>query len=224
MIQGNATQLPTPVGQAGTTQIPSGASPQMIYRALRDQGDVLREQLRGAQNTRSNLVQQLREQGGLNDAVRTGIEKRIANVDARIADIDKQIAVSDQAVSQAAAVPGATIRPPVPPRSGPPEEAFALAGFIGFIVLFPLSIAYARRIWRRSARTEVTLPAEMRDRMESLERGVEAIALEVERIGEGQRFVTQALVERQHVPAIPAASREPASAYLRPGDKVDTRR
>ena len=64
------------------------------------------------------------------------------------------------------------------------------------IVMLPMSIAFARRVWRRSARAEVTLPQEVSQRMESLERGVEAIALEVERIGEGQRFVTAALVER----------------------------
>jgi hypothetical protein len=201
----------------------SGASPAQIYRALRDQGNILREQLRGAQNLRERLVQELRQTGGLNnDAVRTGIEKRIANVDARIGELDKQIAVSDQAVANAAAVPGATISPPPPPRRGPPEEAFVLGGLFMFIVFLPLSIAYARRIWRRSAKAEVRLPQEMSDRMESLERGVEAIAIEVERIGEGQRFVTQALAERLEPRA--GSSKEPQPAYLRPGERAETRR
>jgi hypothetical protein len=196
--------------QTGNTQVlvtSSGATSveqaQQIYRALQSQRDILYDQLRTAQRTREQMVQQLRNDPGMNEAARTGIEKRITSVDARITELDKQIAASEQAVANAAAVPGATVRPPPPPRSGPPEEAFALAGFLGLIVLLPLTIAFSRRIWRRSARAEVTLPPEMRDRMEALERGVEAIALEVERIGEGQRFVTQALVER--VPAGRAA-------------------
>ena len=74
------------------------------------------------------------------------------------------------------------------------------------IILLPLSIAYARRIWRRSA-APPALPPEFNDRMSNLERGIEAVAIEVERVGEGQRFVTQLLAEADHrrqVPALPA--------------------
>jgi hypothetical protein len=182
---------------------------QQLYRALRSQRDVLIEQRRSVERTRDNLIQELRNTGGPGgDAVRASVEKRLVNVDARLAELDKQIAASEQNIATQAAVPGAAYTPPPPPRRGPPEEAFVLAGFLGFITLLPLTIAFARRIWRRSARAEVTLPPEMRDRMESLERGVEAIALEVERIGEGQRFVTQALSQREKVPAIGAGDRE----------------
>ena len=70
-----------------------------------------------------------------------------------------------------------------------------LTGMFMVIVLLPMSLAYARRIWRRSAKATVVLPPEMSDRMASLERAVDAIAVEVERIGEGQRFVTQVMTE-----------------------------
>src|SRR5262245_33134399 len=170
MQGGGATSSPVPVVLSGPGQ--SEATAQALYRALTSQRDVLYEQLRTAQRLRENLVNQLQNTGS--DAARTGLEKRIVNVDARITELDKQIAQSEQAVATQAAVPGATYRAPPPPRQGPPEEAFVLAGFLGFIVLLPLTLAYARRIWRRSARAEVTLPPEMRDRMESLERGVEA--------------------------------------------------
>ncbi|PHX96759.1 MAG: hypothetical protein CK531_07115 [Gemmatimonadetes bacterium] len=63
-------------------------------------------------------------------------------------------------------------------------------------VLLPMSIAFSRRISRRSAKVEVVLPPEMSERMAQLERGVESIAIEVERTSEGQRFVTQVLVAR----------------------------
>jgi hypothetical protein len=217
---------PITVQTPGTQTVIVGGdrSPQAIYRALRDQREILGEQLRTAQRTRDDLVRQIRESGG-NDASRVGLEKRIANVDARIAEIDKQIAVSDAAVATAAAVPGATVRPPVQRQTEPdPDLIVGLSFMTLMIVAIPITIAYARRIWRRSARTEVTLPPEMRDRMESLERGVEAIALEVERIGEGQRFLTSAMTDRIEARPRPDRAGEPQPAYLRPGEKVEQRR
>ena len=202
-----AVVAPTP---PQTIVIGDGANAVAIYRALVSQRDILGDQLSDVQRLRSNLVEQLRVDNQ-SVAGKASIEARIANADARIADLDKQIAQSDAAVAAAAAVPGATERPPQPPRTGPPEEAFVLGAIFMFVVLLPMSIAYARRIWRRSARVEVRLPAEMSERMESLERGVEAIAIEVERIGEGQRFVTQTLAQR----GLGAGTAEPMPARVR---------
>ncbi|MDA1081801.1 MAG: hypothetical protein O2973_09005 [Gemmatimonadetes bacterium] len=195
-----------------------GATPGSIYRALVSQRDILDNQLRDVTRLRSNLVDDLNS-SNLSPAGRASVEARIANADARIADLDQQIAQTDANVAQAAAVPGATVRPPSPPRDGPPEEVFVLSALFMFIVILPMSLAFARRIWRRSARVEVRMPAEMGERMESLERGVEAVALEVERIGEGQRFVTQALTQRGEIRGAGAA--EPVPVPLR--DRVEER-
>jgi len=213
-----------PVVAPGQVAIPAG-NPVAVYRALVSQREILGDQLQQAQRLRENLVGQMSEQNQT-AATKASLEKRIANADARIADLDKQIAQSEQAVAAAAAVPGATVRPPQPPRNGPPEEAFVLGGIFMFIVLLPMSLAFARRIWRRSARVEVRLPPEMSDRMAQLERGVEAIAIEVERIGEGQRFVTQVLSERGDVHAnaraLGAGAAEPIP--VRQKERVEERR
>ncbi len=201
-----------PVAVQGARSAPTAAE---MYRALVSQRDILGDQLSDVQRMRSNLVDQLGAQNQT-PASKASLEARIANADARIVELDKAIAASDAAVAAAAAVPGATVRPPQPPRSGPPEEVFVLGAIFMFVVLLPMSIAFARRIWRRSARAEVVLPPEMAQRMESLERGVEAIALEVERIGEGQRFVTQALAQRGDVRGIGAGA-EPVP--VRRGDE-----
>ena len=183
-------------------QLPAG-NPAAIYRALRDQREILGVQSRDLQEQRQQLQREY-DQLSAGNPGRAGIEKRMSAIDARVADLDQQIAKSDKSVADAVAIPGARIEPPRPPRSGPPEEVFILSGMFMFIVFLPLSIAFARRVWRRSARAEVTLPPEMAQRMESLERGMDAIALEVERIGEGQRFLTQTMTERVPVKAIPA--------------------
>lgn len=208
-------QAAPPAPQVVGAPVPAG-DPVLVYRALRSQREILGDQLSGLQNARSNLVSQLGE-NNQTAVTRAAIEKRIANVDERIADLDKQIAASDRAVAQAAAVPGATVRAPEPPRDTPdPDMLAGLTFTLLLVVAIPITIAYARRIWRRSARTEVALPAEMSERMVHLERGVEAIALEVERIGEGQRFLTQAMAVRGAVPALSAdAERERAEPRQR---------
>jgi hypothetical protein len=76
----------------------------------------------------------------------------------------------------------------------------------GGTVLLAVAAYGAFRRWRRrrSGKSEATPRALAADsaRLERLEHGVEAIAIEVERISEGQRFVTRLLSEtNQHVPA-----------------------
>lgn len=71
------------------------------------------------------------------------------------------------------------------------------AAFIVF-VFFPFAIAVSRSIWRRASKGPVAvaqLPAETGQRLERLEQGMEAIAIEIERVAEGQRFVTRILSE-----------------------------
>jgi hypothetical protein len=139
---------------------------------------------------------------------RVGLEKRVVELDGRISDVEKQVAAADADVARAAAVPGATLEPPRTPRSGPPEELYILSGIFMVIVFLPLSIAFARRIWRRSAALTVRLTNELTERMNAIERAVDAVAVEVERIGEGQRFVTQ-LLAADAPRAIGAGAAEP---------------
>jgi hypothetical protein len=70
------------------------------------------------------------------------------------------------------------------------------------IVLFPLMRAWARRIEGRGP-TPPALPREAAERLERIERAVESIAVEVERISEGQRFVTRVLADRGEIPKLP---------------------
>ena len=72
--------------------------------------------------------------------------------------------------------------------------AISIVGTI--FVLFPIAIAMARNIWRRGSR-QVAPPmsGESAQRMERLEQAIDAISIEVERISEGQRFMTRLLTE-----------------------------
>jgi hypothetical protein len=76
--------------------------------------------------------------------------------------------------------------------------SFALAIAVGF----PLAIAYARRVWRGTLKIVRTAPDESNVRLERLEHAVDAIAIEIERVAEGQRFVTKVLAERPAAAAV----------------------
>ncbi|MEP6492176.1 MAG: hypothetical protein ABJF01_05835 [bacterium] len=66
-----------------------------------------------------------------------------------------------------------------------------------FAVMMPISIAISRRIFRRGSVKAAGLPPDViSPRLDRLEQAVDAVAIEVERISEGQRFVTKVLVER----------------------------
>jgi len=53
----------------------------------------------------------------------------------------------------------------------------------------------ARRLWRRGEAGSPAIAGELSDRLTHLEHAVDAVAIEVERIGEGQRFITRSCIE-----------------------------
>jgi len=58
----------------------------------------------------------------------------------------------------------------------------------------PVAKAYARRLDRGPS--EPSIPPELQSRLERMEQALDSIAIEVERISEGQRFTTKLLAER----------------------------
>ena len=185
-------------------------SPTAVYHGFLAQRSELRDQLETLQDQRQDLSRQLQDPM-VTGANRTGLEQHIAEIDARISALDQQIAAADAQVAKAASVPGAVVPDPPHVRQGPPEEVFVLSGIFIVVVLFPLTIAYARRLWRRGAVAVSAIPHELMERLTRLDQAVDSIAVEVERIGEGQRFVTRVLAERPVEPiAIPQRTSEPA--------------
>jgi hypothetical protein len=184
-------------------------SPSAVYEAYVNQRRELRDQLETLQDSRRDLSRQLQDPG-VTGADRAGLEKAITQLDARISGMDQQLAAADAQVAQAAAVPGAVVPPPPMIHHGPPDEVYVLGGIFMFVVLMPLSIAYARRLWRRGAAAVSTIPHELMDRLTRLDHAVDSIAVEVERIGEGQRFVTRVLADRSpEAIAIPQRASQP---------------
>ena len=70
------------------------------------------------------------------------------------------------------------------------------------LVLFPLARAWARRIDGRGGAPQA-VSSDVMARLDRIERAVESVAVEVERISEGQRFVTRVLAERAEHAKLP---------------------
>ncbi len=132
---------------------------------------------------------------------------------------DAQVAAQEVAQSQAAARKAAedagqtAVLPPIPPLQPgihigvpsqqdviPPQvESISIAFFVMIAVIIiglPLMRAFARRI-DRGTPVAAPIPREVRDQLEQIAQSVDAIAIEVERISEGQRFTTKMLSERK---------------------------
>ena len=188
-------------------------APHAIYEGFRAQRRELTNQLEELERTRSGINTSLTNMTA-SDPARKALEDRLGEIDKRIASVDGMLATNAAQLAQAAAVPGAVVEPPREIRHGPPEEAFVVGTIFMVIVLLPLSIAFARRIWKKSVVTVTAFPRELADRLSRMENAVEATSLEVERIGEGQRFLTNLLTEKAAAQALPAGGASAAGGKL----------
>ena len=105
-----------------------------------------------------------------------------------------------------------------PDRRGPPENVLILIIVLaslmaGTAILRPIFKALGSRLERRREVPAET--PEVAPRMDRMEQAIEAIAVEVERISEGQRYVTKQMHEMRALPA-PNPLAQPAMAQRVP--------
>jgi len=169
-----------------------------VYQGMVAQRRELRNQLDRLEDQRQDQSNALRSEN-ITTADRAGMEARLKETDARISSVEAQLAQADLAVAKAAAIPGAIVEPPPVIREGPPDEVILIPIVFIMFVLGPLAIAYARRIWKRGATVIAPVPREVHDRLDQMAQAVESIAIETERIGEGQRFLTRVMSEQNRL-------------------------
>ena len=147
------------------------------------------------------------------------LDKANAKVDKLNADIAKAEANLPPAAPRAPAAPsfpavGFAQDPPFGPDQVPTTMIISVVGLI--FVGFPLAIAFARLLWKRgshvSAPPPSQLPADSTRRFDQLEHAVDAIAIEVERISENQRYLTKLLSEPRPNAAVGAGRGGPPPA------------
>ena len=212
-----ATQAPAPVsaprpvvvidGAAGEGFVITAPRTARDIEALRARRDELSSQLRSVDSRRSKLMSQLKQTG--DPTAIKGLQDRLSLLDARQLQLETDIQQTGQQLSGAAAgLIATTSEAPVFAGLGS-GQTLALSIVFTVFVLGPLAIGFARSMLRRSNKPSAP-PAIFNDtaqRIERVEAAVDAIAIEIERISEGQRFVTKLLSEAQPAPMLGAGQR-----------------
>ena len=187
----------------------------------RDFGQQIRDAAQGIANKalleaqreiEQNLGERRVQRAGLEDALRStqsrparlDIQNQIERLDREILGLEQAVQKINSRVGQAEQAPPAQTfteqRPPFDPRDfqrGRIDPQPIVATTLGILfVAFPLTLALVRFIWKRS--TSAPAPAmavEQARRFDRLEQSVDAIAIEVERVSENQRYLTKLLAE-----------------------------
>lgn len=157
------------------------------------------DQLNSVTDRRNDLIQQLQT---MPTAGSEGVRSQISLLDSRILQLETDLGTVGREI--AAASPELITMAERPARSDSDGFGDGLAVGMGTtFVLMSAFYVFARRRWKKSRKSASTLPAGDSDRLQRLENGMEAIAIEVERISEGQRFVTKLLSQSQAAESAP---------------------
>ena len=155
------------------------------------------------------MISQLKQTG--DPTAIKGLQDRLALLDQRQLQLETDIQqTGQQLTSPSAGTIASTAAPAVFLGLGQ-KEIMTLSVLSIVLIWFPLAFAAARSLWKRSNRPGLppTAFTETAQRLERLEASVDAIAIEIERISEGQRFVTKLLSESQPAPMLGAGQRTP---------------
>jgi hypothetical protein len=161
----------------------------------------LQEQLAHLEMQRDQISAQLANPM-VRGANRSGLERRIESLDARIATLDQQMGEIEASLARSVTGRASVgVRERDRPSSmNDNEAAMAIGALFMLCVALPLSIAFARRIWRRTTSAVAAIPSEISERLSRMDQALDAIAVEIERIGEGQRYLTRMHAEQQKLP------------------------
>jgi hypothetical protein len=146
-------------------------------------------------NRRENVSERLNNPN-ITPAEKEALEQHLRELNGRIIDMEKQLHKADQEVAAAAGIPGSTMPERREPGSGPPEEMLIAGTVFSGIALVIVAIAFARRLWKGATKVVTQIPAAFEARLTRFEQSLDAVAIEIERVSEGQRFLTKVLSEQ----------------------------
>ena len=185
--RGTATTPPA------TTQNPSPATKQDVQASARDFGDAIRNNVQ--QEINAALSQARAAQGGAaggQGPVLAGTPPTPATP--ATPPEGRTFTIRDRNGTQTITLPPHVFENTIPQQAVDISIGFFLTIAIVIIGL-PLARAFARRLDRRGGTAQVS--NEVSSQLAHLNQAVDAIALEVERISEGQRFTARLLSEQR---------------------------
>ena len=141
---------------------------------------------------------------------------RITGEDGKVTVIDPGKIAEEASRAAAQAVATTQVPMPVPPSDpGVPDSVIRLTtivlSLLALIIIgFPIARAFARRVDRK---TTATPDPDLGRRLDRIEQAIEAVAEEVERVSEAQRYSARLLTER--LPETPARAIAGADQMIR---------
>jgi hypothetical protein len=230
MIQATTVQAPAappPPAAPGANVVSSRAlnyTPMTAQdlAALKARRSLLSDQLQSADSRRKELSRLVRTATGADKA---GLEQRIGVLDARLARLENDIDETGKLLASAPAALASTREFSGvgfgPGARNDMKDVIPIVGILSVFVLFPIVISIARNIWRRGSLPAAARPdRESAQRLERMEQAMDAIAIEIERVSEGQRFVTRLLSEQRNGGAIGAGQPAAEGVRVAPGEKA----
>ena len=201
----------------GVQQITSAEQVQAAHIRL----DRLRDELQDAASRRNTITQNLRS---ADVEAREGYLRRLEVLDERILTIEREITQTNLALSTApaealvaAASAGRQVDPDLEAVRGMMGEVVPIIAILSVFVFMPIAIAIARLIWRRATnapRGAAVPDHATQQKLDHLQQAVDTIAIEVERISEGQRFVAKLMSDR----SLGAGAAEPVRVGAKSAD------
>lgn len=207
---------PTPPGAPSQIIIPGDyvlPTTRAELEALRRTRDELSRQLMNVAGRREEIAGQLATAA---PEAKAGLQQRLETLDAGILQLERDLATTRRFVTVAEANLGSTgMQAAGPFGTLDSDQITGITIVFTIFVLFPIAIALARLLWKKATSAPVPRNRDDSERLERVEQAVETIAIEVERISEGQRFVTKLLAQPNGVPV---------TATQRPGEPVNASR
>jgi cell division septum initiation protein DivIVA len=211
-------------GQSRQPAIPVPKSGQELERLV-ERRDELKDQLETLNEQRSELAEQIQRIGPSEAAVRANPIARLQALDERIGRLEREQAMADDAIANAKTNgvstdeanpgdPGRIVIPRIPrfdfgnwsthEQAPVPWRDRALDSLLvtGPVTLASVVLVGAMIYWRlaRSMKNQLAkLQASQAGALTELQRSVDTVAVEIERVSENQRFVTKLVGDKQAV-------------------------
>ena len=163
--------------------------------------DQLSQQLEDVTDRRDNLIEQMRTVPG---PAMAGLQSQLGVLDARVLQLENDLATTGQEIAGASPQLVAMARESQDEDSNGSFDDGVGAGVAGSLGVMAVLLFFGFRRFRRMPRNRAPLMiAADSQRLQRVEQGMEAMAIEIERISEGQRFVTKLLSESRNAEPTP---------------------
>jgi hypothetical protein len=187
-------------GRNQVLQIPTTHEEMMGLMAQRE---ALTDQLEELKDQRNDVIQQLRSAPA---EARSGLQQQLSGLTEQMVAVQGDLNRIGREISHAApSLIAMSHEDPSPPDEPGTFQDGLFLGAAGVFLTMSALLVLVTLLWKRFRRDAPmrALPAAESERLQRLEHGMEAIAIEVERISEGQRYVTKLMSEQRSPESTP---------------------